>query len=60
VDLPIHLTPPDGPHDYCTLYVDVSDGRSLKVHVSQDSEKDPPTCETAHRFVKAAMTTLVK
>lgn len=49
---------PSGPHDTCTLYVDVAGDQSLKVEVRGNSENDPPTCETAHRFAKSAMASL--
>ncbi|SDP80595.1 Protein of unknown function [Actinopolyspora xinjiangensis] len=47
-----------GPHDSCTSYVDVASDQSLKVHVSENSADDPPTCETARRFAGNAVRTL--
>lgn len=49
-----------GPHANCTLYVDVASGQSLKVQVAENGEKDPPTCDTARRFVDAAVKTLTR
>ncbi|MGJ7908274.1 DUF3558 family protein [Actinopolyspora sp. H202] len=47
-----------GPHESCTTYVDVASGQSLKVHVSENSTDDPPTCETARRFTRSAIRSL--
>lgn len=49
-----------GPHDGCTLYVDVASGQSLKVQVAENSENDPPTCDTAREFAAAAMKKLTQ
>lgn len=46
------------PHDSCTSYVDVASDQSLKVHVSENSTDDPPTCETARRFAGNAIRAL--
>lgn len=50
----------NGPHDTCTLYVDVASGQSLQVEVGENSDDEPPTCRTARRFAEAAMKTLTK
>lgn len=50
---------PPGRNTYCELYVDVANEQMLKVHVGSSSgEVDPPTCDTARRFAKAALKTL--
>lgn len=51
---------PIGPHDMCTLYVDVAGGQSLRAEAGPNQEDDPPSCDIARQYADAAMTTLVQ